>query len=145
MWLRSNLGAAALVAAVAALPAAARAADPITDPRAYCDHAVDLVAAGDLDDLADDLLAHSNGRILEGELRAALAGFAALPVKAGLLRQHEHVSEWKAGGAFVRHYYILIYERAPLFLKCSMYRPDQQWFLVDFAGNTDPEKIGLAP
>ena len=131
------------VAAIVTMPTMTRAADPISDPRAYCDHTVELVAEGDIDELTTDLLDHSNRSAIEAEFKAALAGFAALPVKAGPLTLHEHVSEWKVGSAFVRHYYVLIYQYTPLFLKCTMYRPDDSWLLFDFAANVDPEKIGL--
>jgi hypothetical protein len=143
--LSSTLGAVALatVAVVALMPTAARAADPITDPRAYCDHAAELVADGKIDELTSDLLAHTHGRILEAEFKAALAGFTTLSVKAGPLRSSEHISEWKAGEAFVRHHYILVYQYGVFFLKCSMYRPEKNWLLYSFAGNTDPDNVGL--
>jgi hypothetical protein len=143
MSFRSGLAivATTAIAALAAMSTMTRAADMITDPRAYCDHAVELLANGNIDELTGDLLEHSNGSTLEVEFKAAVAGFAALPIKAGPLRLHEHASEWKAGAAFIRHYYVLIYQYTPFFLRCTMYRPDRSWLLFDFIGNADPEKI----
>jgi hypothetical protein len=143
--LGSRLGTVAslAIAALALAPSVALAADVIDDPRAYCDHAAGLVADGDVDELTSDLLAHSHGRILEAEFKAALAGFATLPVKAGPLKVQEHISEWKPGTAFVRHHYILIFQYGVFFLKCSMYRPDKNWLMYDFEGSTDPDNVGL--
>jgi hypothetical protein len=142
---RTILVTAGLAATVAlgCISSPASADDPVTDPRKYCDHAAELVADGDIDELTSDLLAHTHGRILEAEFKAALGGFSTLSAKAGPLRSSEHISEWKAGEAFVRHYYILVYQYGVFFLKCSMYRPGKDWLLYDFAGNNDPDAVGI--
>jgi hypothetical protein len=142
LGLRSRLAAFAAAVILMFISTGTRADDTITDPRGYCDRVVELAANGDVNALTSDLVAHSNGALSEVEFRAALAGFEAVSIKVGPLKSHEHVSEWKAGDAFVRHWYILIYERGPLFIRCTMYRPGRHWLVFDFLGNSDPEKVG---
>ncbi len=129
--------------ALIAMPTLTRAADAITDPRAYCDHLAELLADGDIDTLTDSVVESSSKAVLEAEKRNAIARFVELPLKAGRLKTYEHISEWKAGEAFVSHSYVFIFEHTPFFLKCKMYRPDENWLISDFIGNSDPSKIGI--
>lgn len=129
--------------ALTAMPTLTRAADAITDPRAHCDHLAELLADGDIDRLTRDVVENSSRAVLEAEKRNAIARFVELPLKAGSLKTHEHISEWKAGGAFVSHSYLFIFEHTPFFLKCTMYRPDENWLLSELVGHSDPSKIGV--
>jgi hypothetical protein len=115
----------------------------ITDPRAYCDRVAELIAAEDFDNLTADLLAHSNGAGILADMKAGLSSLPAFWSKAGSLRSSEHVSEKKLGEAYVRHWYIFVYDLGPMFVRCTMYRPGNAWLFIDMEFNDKPEKIGL--
>jgi hypothetical protein len=135
-------GIAAIVMLVCGLPLA-RADEAVADPRKYCDQVAKLVSDRDLDELTDSVVAHAKGMMSDAEFKAAASALPAVWERAGRFRSVEHVSELNIGESYARHWYALIYDHGPLFIRCTMYRVDGRWYILGFSGNSAPERIGL--
>ncbi|MEZ5832876.1 MAG: hypothetical protein R3D05_17010 [Dongiaceae bacterium] len=103
----------------------------------------ELITNGSFDNLTADLLAHSNGFTSVVDMKAGLINLQPFWSKAGALHSHEHIAETKYGEAFVRHWYLFVYDLGTLFVRCTMYRPGDNWLFLDMSYADKPEDTGL--
>jgi hypothetical protein len=140
---QSRLAAVAAALVVIVAPKIAAADHGVTDPREYCDRMAELIAKEDLDELADDILAHANRLGNRAEINAGMSKLVPFWSKIGGLQSDKHVSEMKLGDNYMRHWYAFIYELGPLFVRCTMYRPGDTWLIIDLHYSDKPEEMGL--
>jgi hypothetical protein len=133
----------ALALIVFAQPAAAASDGTISDPRQWCGEFTQTVADKNTDKMLDMLVAGAMATTAKLDVAQGFSSIPPLLARAGQFRSSEFLLERAYGKSLVRLWYMLLFERGAVFVRCEEVKIAEKWAVLGVSFQTMPQGIDL--
>jgi hypothetical protein len=122
----------------------AGAADgPISDPKEWCGELTQAIAEKNTDKMLDMLASGAIIHIEKLDAAQALSAIRTLLPREGEFRSSDFLFEQHYGQSFARFWYIVVFEKGVLFIRCEAIRSGQSWGVLGLSFETSADGIKL--
>ena len=132
-----------LLAFLASSPAIAAPLKTAEETKTLCSAVAQKMGAGD-SDAAFDLLS-ANWPLPSEELKQLAyqtkSKLEMVSSRFGAPLEAEYVRSASAGNSFIRHYYLVKFEKHALRLSCTFYRPKDSWIVNGITWDDSPDQL----